>query len=238
MEKVKQISIQSLSHIKDVIVENKTESLVLYRGQNKNYDLRPGIARNINNKSIIETEILIFNDFKKRIGFFSESQNKSYRTDWDYLVDAQHYGLRTRLLDWSSDPMIALWFATSFDPEKNGFGVLWIYKVQSNYIKLFNQLPTNPFTIREPIVFKPKENNNLRIDNQSSWFITYPLGLDFSTVFNLQKGVSSYLVKLTIPNSKFLEIRTNIEKERGISAESLFNSVDKMCEDINKSFGL
>ncbi len=57
---------------------------------------------------------------------------------WNWLSVAQHYGLPTRLMDWTYSPFIAMHFATANLDKFDTDGVIWAL----NYVHTHNLLPT------------------------------------------------------------------------------------------------
>jgi hypothetical protein len=57
---------------------------------------------------------------------------------WHWLSVAQHYGLPTRVLDWTYSPFIAMHFATANINKFDRDGVIWAV----NYVKAHELLPT------------------------------------------------------------------------------------------------
>ncbi len=102
------------------VLEQKGRRQSLYRGQpNVNWKLVPSIyrpkARGIHNPDIL-------NDWKSRASRFASPMPIN---DTEWLVLAQHYGLATNLLDWTTSPLVALFFACDGDDQKKSDGCVW-----------------------------------------------------------------------------------------------------------------
>jgi hypothetical protein len=92
-----------------------------WRGQERDWDLLPSVYRPTNH---FEENSLTFNFMRKAQSRYGKCPNQDDFPSWLFLM--QHYGLPTRLLDWSASPIVALFFALeNFDPLKDEDSVLW-----------------------------------------------------------------------------------------------------------------
>ena len=94
--------------------QNSSESSLWFRGVGKsNYSLSPSLHRHssiIDSNSLLEHEKKLLTRFKER-----SVPYLPHRIDdvWELLFLMQHYGMPTRLLDWTENPFISLFFALS-----------------------------------------------------------------------------------------------------------------------------
>lgn len=88
----------------------ETNGPLWYRGQaNSVWELQPKISRD---RGYLRDEVAMLKHFKQDA---APRLREKPGTDWEWLFLAQHYGLPTRLLDWSENPLMALYFAVESD---------------------------------------------------------------------------------------------------------------------------
>lgn len=210
-------------------IDNKLNGITLYRGQNCDLPLLPKIARfNKSVNEILDIELKLIEEFEKRckpfLGF--EPDN-----DWDFLAYAQHFGLPTRLLDWSENPLIALWFAVSSKCDNGTPGVLWIFDVFESDIVA--DLEKDPLNMKKTIVFDPSHINK-RITSQSGWFTVHQLKDKIIKKFVPLEQITNYkesLTKLIIPVDLFVGFRQKLNK-LGINQSTIFADLDGLCKHL------
>jgi hypothetical protein len=143
----------------------------IFRGQSsESWDLRPSAGRKPGYDPLFEERV--FRVFKKDARLHTHMAETD---DWDWLALGQHFGLPTRLLDWSTNPLVACFFALmdeSYDKEN---AVVYAYPLSEQQIVDPNDTATwpSPFEIME-VGFMFPSSLAPRISSQRGLFSVHP----------------------------------------------------------------
>jgi len=214
---MKEIEIKTFTELHNVI-ENYDTRTVVYRGvKSVKFPLLPKIGRIVPPASAKSKE---WNE-KEILRLFKE-QALPYldfvpANDWDWLALGQQYGLPTRLLDWTANPLVACYFAVEEQSEDDS--VIFAYQNKS-YVEV--EKHPDPLKYNQVGKFIPKHLSR-RITTQGGLFTIHPNPYE---AFKSEQAE-----KIILPN----EIRSTLKKtlnKYGVDRFSLFPSLDGLAAHI------
>jgi hypothetical protein len=196
---------------------------LVFRGQKEDRALAPKLSRlRPRDMTRAELERTMIDEFKRTAPPHLDIVPAS-TVEW--LAVAQHYGMATRLLDWTFNPLAALWFAVSRMPGL-GDGVVWI--LQSEDLEDLGS--EDPLAIERVKVVRPRHIVG-RIVSQLGLFTIHPLIGDDVAPIDVIPEHSKSLKKLTIDRNSFAEIRWVLDR-CGVNASSIYPGLDGLCSHL------
>ena len=228
---------------------------VWYRGlRSSRYKLLPTLHRF---DIPVASEAHLMNRFKQNAHEFLDERPQG---EWEWMLLARHHGLPSRLLDWTENPLAALFFASDTSGIRSN-GVLWcLTPTDLNIIAN----PTEPSSLALPMLLDEGEpsagDQFLNIYRTSSVSLSREdLSVPPAAVLSIRTtkriqaqmgvftihhsdttpleewGTQSHLWRFIIPNEAKPSIRTELQGV-GINALTLFPELDNVAEEAKRGY--
>lgn len=224
------LRIRSVAEFISAVEKQCSTDEVLFRGQRCNYSLTPRIGRSAfhHRDDRCHSERSMLEHFRSRALPFVDIHP---RNDLEWLSLAQHYGMATRLLDWTQNPLSALWFAVSAPGNRLMNGVVLFFPVLRSDKMI--HADTDPLAITRTYVVRPRHLAP-RITRQAGWFTVHHLEPKTNrlTPLNRNPQFAQRLRTIEIPGSHFADIRSTLDR-CGINRASMLPDLANLAAHID-----
>lgn len=199
------------------IFENKSPRRIMYfRGQVRNWSLKPRLAR----PEVSEQERAKESECFKRL-----AEKLPTRNDWERASVAQHYGVPTRLLDWSENPLVGLYFALEDENKSydNEDGVIWVFEDSTGIAGDIASFSDGPRQLNYPRPYRAWRDLQYIIPRTIAQRGALTSQPDLSIAFDRQKldEETQSLTKFIIPKGTKSQLQDQLDI-LGITKKKLF----------------
>ena len=207
----------------------------LFRGQLDHHPLLPKLFRTPNTPRLVqETEGKMLELLKQASPHLAPSRPEN---DWDWLSLGQHYGMSTRMSDWSANPLVALFFAVELDPHAHASPLVYHYPITPEIVEKLKG--HSPLTISNTRVIQPHHSH--RSEAQAAWHVVHAIHeKDRSPTFYALEAMPAHkerIAEIKISKQDVSTIRAELSK-MGMTHSTIYGDFGSVCRSIAPSFGL
>lgn len=229
--------ISSLEDFLHIVVASSTSPRTgglparVFRGQPLDEPLLPRFAREASQRhlaDVVTKERRLIDDFSRlALPYLSSARP---RDDFEWMAVAQHHGVPTRLLDWTGNPLFALWFAVR-NPPKDKPGAFWVLPATEDHL-LPLEKQADVFGLNRTYLFRPSHITQ-RIVAQDGWFTVhwYIEKKNRFVPLENQPRFTDDLKKHPIPAKAFKKLRNDLAR-LGISDSVLFPDLATVSKEL------
>jgi hypothetical protein len=208
-----------------------------------------------NGKDIISSKLgefeRIFSQFRNRCLAFIWPNVPGPEDEWRWMFYAQHEGLRTRLLDWTTSPIVALYFAVETinakrkdstaiqdDKDADDFGTVWCLSVDPIHYQKPEEIGGPPASVTTWKMIDPPHINS-RLVRQAGKFTFHPRvedRLDFDKAALKEKGI---MVKIVLKDANGINPAEDLRWHlaiNNINYATLFHDVESIAKHLNEEW--
>ncbi len=200
---------------------------------------RPGLAGGVEDE--------IRHDFQSRAYPFLGDQPTQPTTDWDWYFLMQHYGLPTRLLDWSENAVMGLYFALW--EESGSDSAVWVLDpfwlnhrvskyaqhlafVESRIAKRYLAPPFGGRSLPKPPLAMQPPQKSTRLAAQRGTFTIFGSSRRALDDYREMRG---HLVKIEVPRSARDKLRYELSSA-GVTASTVFPELQALCKELKDNW--
>jgi len=228
------IPVESFGEFVEYLEEYCREEEILFRGQrNSSWTLLPKIARIVKDLNVTpnhKAEKKMFDMFRRKCIPYLDTRVREVFLD--LLTVAQHNGLPTRLLDWTRNPLAALWFAVREPASGGKCGAVWVLDHSDEAFQslMISELNLDSYLKTKGVRLYCPSDVSQRLIAQSGWFTVHGVSPEDKDEYTSleESRFAAHLQKLVIPAESFKQMRFQLDR-CGINEETLFRDLGGLC---------
>jgi hypothetical protein len=252
--------LEELEEAKNTLGFKRNEECFFRGHTNKHHKLQPGLFRSVENDveeipdDLWEAEYSTFYEFRAR----AKEVHQGNLSDWDILFYMQHHGCKTRLLDWTENFGVALYFALMGNRGADFSPTIWmmnpyalnekfqeardlyspeflnIWDEDDDEEKSYSDILTEDryFWWDEPIAIYPIRRVD-RLTTQGGYFTIH--GNNIRPIDDLVDDNSNLLRKIVLPPEAVKDAEDFLAMS-GINDFTMFPDLDGLAQYLNRKY--